>query len=243
MGPDEFPPHPGRLSDFFPEAQPDHDARDDIRTQADFDTEFEHLFMPQVAEAAMPQELLLPPPPDLPPAASPDLPSTTLRDLPRAAPRVDRRRRRRRFVRLRRNVSLGVAIATFTGAVASTISVLGAMVSYGPLRLLAAPTAQGLAGLWPLLVYGPWLAGCLTVLHAAAHRRPARTGWIAVVLFSVIAMALCIAHAPRTITASATAGLPPFSALASFILLSRQITLIRPSQPKPKVPRQRRRKH
>jgi hypothetical protein len=62
-----------------------------------------------------------------------------------------------------------------------------------------------------------------------------------VILFSAIATALCIAHAPRTITASATAGLPPFSALATFILLSRQIALLHPGLPK--VPAPRRRKH
>lgn len=212
MGPDGFAPHLGRLSDFFPEEQPD-----DTRTQFDFDAEFEHLFQPQASEAATPQG-----------RQSATLP-------------VNHRRRRPRLVRLQRSAVLGVVIVGITGAVTSTVSVLGAMVSYGPLRQLASPTAHGLDCSWPLLVYGPWLAGCLFVLHAAAHRRPGRTGWVAVILFSVIATALCIAHAPRTITASATAGLPPFSALASFLLLSRQITLLRPSRPK--LPRQRRRKH
>jgi hypothetical protein len=214
MVPDEFAPHPERLSDFFPEAQqPD----DDIRTQVDFDTEFEHLFQPQVSEPATPVQGLS------------------------AAPPVKHRRRRPRLARVQWPTVLGVAIAAITGAVTSTISVLGAMVSYDPLRRLASPTAHGLDWSWPLLVYGPWLAGCLFVLHTTARRRPGRTGWIAVILFSVIAMALCIAHAPRTITASATAGLPPFSALASFLLFSRQITLLRPGRPK--LPRQRRRKH
>lgn len=212
MGPDEFAPQPERLVDFFPEVQPD----DDTRTQVDFDAEFEHLFQPQA------------------PAAAPLVGQLS-------APPVKHRRRRPRLVRLRWPTVLGVAIAVITGAVTSTISVLGAMVSYDPLRRLATPTAHGLDWSWPLLVYGPWLAGCLFVLHTTARRRPGRTGWIAVILFSAIAMALCIAHAPRTITASATAGLPPFSALASFLLFSRQITLLRPSRPK--IPRQRRRKH
>lgn len=132
-------------------------------------------------------------------------------------------------------------ITGITSAVTSSVSVLGAMVSYGPLRRLASPTAHELDWSWPLLVYGPWLVGCLFVLHATAHRRPTRTGWTAVFLFSAIAVALCVAHAPRTVTASATAGLPPFSALASFVLLSRQITLLRPDRVE--IPRQRRRKH
>jgi hypothetical protein len=208
MGPDEFTPPLGGLSDTFLEVQPD-----DSPTQRDFDVEFEHMFQPLAPETAAPQ------------------------GYPSAAPRADRRRKRPRLVWLRRQAFLGVAIAAITAAVTGSVSVLSAMVSYGPLRQLASPTAHGLAGSWPLLVYGPWLAGCLSILHAAAHRRPGRAGWIAVILFSVIAMVLCIAHAPRTIIASATAGLPPFSALASFLLLSRQITLLRPGRTK--LPRQR----
>ncbi|MFG1805657.1 hypothetical protein [Streptomyces sp. NPDC049040] len=214
MGPEGFAPRLGRLPDSFPEAEAEPEP-EDTRTQWDFDAEFEHLFKPIIPGQAAPVE------------------------SPPAAPRVHRRRRRPLLVRLRRPATLGVCIATITAGVAAGIGVLGAMVSYGPLRQLASPTAHGLAGSWPLLVFGPWLAGCLSILHAAAHRRSGRTGWIAVVLFSVIAMALCIAHAPRTIIACATAGLPPFSALATFLLLSRQIALLRPGRAKPR----RRRKH
>lgn len=215
MGPDGLAPRLGRLPDPFPEAE--EAEADDTRTQWDLDAEFEHLFKPIVPGQAGP-----------PPAES--TPS---------APRVHRLRKRRLPVRLRQPAALGVFLATITAAVAAGISVLGAMISYGPLRQLAYPTAHGLAGSWPLLVFGPWLAGCLSVLHAAVHRRSGRTGWITVILFSVIAMTLCIAHAPRTIIASATAGLPPVSALATFLLLSRQIALLRRGRTKPK----RRRKH
>jgi hypothetical protein len=152
--------------------------------------------------------------------------------------RVDRRRRRRRFIRVRWPSVLGHGLAGISAAVAGTISVLSAMISYGPLRVLAAPTAHGLAGAWPLLVYGPWLAGCFSILHAAAHRRQVRAAWSAVIFFSGVAMALCIAHAPRTPTAIATAGLPPVSALVCFHLLFRQITLLQPRHAK--LPRQRR---
>lgn len=212
VGADEFAPPLGRLPDFYPEAEPD-----DTRTQGDFDAEFEYLFQPQVPEEA--------PFPAEPPAAPP----------------IKHRRRRPRLVRPRWSAVVGVVITGITSAVTSGVSVLGAMVSYGPLRRLASPTAHELDWSWPLLVYGPWLVGCLFVLHATAHRRPTRTGWTAVFLFSAIAVALCVAHAPRTVTASATAGLPPFSALASFVLLSRQITLLRPDRVE--IPRQRRRKH
>jgi hypothetical protein len=211
---DWFAPRPEQQQESFPEAQPN-----DTGTQWDIDAEFEYLFQPPVPEAAPPQETRF------------------------ATPRVNRRRRRPRVVRVRRSAVLGVAIAGVTAVVTGTVSVLSAMVAYGPLRQLASPTTQGLACSWPLLVYGPWLVGCLSILNAAAHRRSGRAGWVAMILFSVIATALCVVHAPRTITASAVAGLPPFSALASFLLLSRQITLLRPRPAKPprqpKLPRQR----
>lgn len=209
MNPDGFAPHLW-MPDSFPEP-----PSDDTRTQWDVDAEFEHLFKPLAPEAAAPL------------------------GTPSAPPRIDRRRRRPRLGRMRGPTGLGVVFAVITAAVTGSISVLGAMVSYGPLHQLASPTAHGLAGSWPLLVYGPWVAGCLSILHAAAHRRPGRAGWFAVVLFSGIAMALCMAHAPRTLIASTTAGLPPFSALIGFLLLSRQITLLRPGRTQ--LPR--RRKH
>ena len=208
LDPDWVAPRPVQQQVSYPEAQPA-----DAGTRWDIDAEFEYLFQPPAPEAAPP------------PAAQP------------APPRVNRRRRRPRIVRLQRSTLLGMAIAGVTAAVTGTVSVLGAMVAYAPLRQLASPTTEGLASSWPLLVYGPWLVGSLSILNAAAHRRSGRAGWAAMILFSVIATALCVVHAPRTITASAVAGLPPFSALASFLLLSRQITLLRPRRTK--LPHQR----
>jgi hypothetical protein len=212
LEPDGFAPRTVQQQEPFPEALPD-----DAGTPWDIDAEFEYLFQPAAPETA-------------PPEARAGRPAT---------PRVSRRRRRPRAVRLRRSTVIGLAIAGVTALVSGTLSVLSAMVSYGPLRQLASPTTQGLASSWPLLVYGPWLVGCLSILNAALHRRSGRAGWVAVVLFTAIATALCVVHAPRTITASAVAGLPPFSALAGFLLLSRQITLLRPGRTK--IPR--RRKH
>ncbi|WUH91965.1 DUF2637 domain-containing protein [Streptomyces sp. NBC_00433] len=209
LDPDWVAPRPVQLPEPFPEAQPD-----DTGTQWDIDAEFEYLFQSPVPAAAPP-----------PQAARP------------AMPRVNHRRRRPRVVRVRRSAVLGMAIAGVTAAVTGTVSVLGAMVAYAPLRQLATPTTEGLASSWPLLVYGPWLVGSLSILNAAANRRSERAGWAAMILFSVIATALCVVHAPRTVTASAVAGLPPFSALASFLLLSRQITLLRPRRTK--LPHQR----
>lgn len=208
LEPDGFAPRLDQQQDSVPEVPPDGTG-----TQWDIDAEFEYLFQPVAGETTAPREGRA------------------------ATPRVNRRRRRPRIVRLRRSAVVGLTIAGVTAMVSSTVSVLSAMVSYGPLRQLASPTTQGLACSWPLLVYGPWLVGCLSILNAAAHRRSGRVGWIAVLLFTAIATALCVVHAPRTITASAVAGLPPFSALVSFLLLSRQITLLRPSRTK--LPRQR----
>ncbi len=182
--------------------------------QWDLDAEFEQLFRPQV-------------PPEPP-----------LEQVVAGPPRVDRRRRRTPMVRMRWPSVLGGGLAGITAVVTATVSVLGAMITYDPLRQLAFPTAHGLADLWPLLVYGPWFAACLSILHAAAHRRQARAAWIAVTLFSGVAVALCIAHAPRSATSIATAGLPPISALAGFHLLFRQITLLHPRHAK--IPGQRR---
>ncbi|MFC4032820.1 DUF2637 domain-containing protein [Streptomyces polygonati] len=207
IAPDLFAPDPGPAPDYPPAA-----PAEDTLSHWDLEVEFEQLFQQPFEEEAP-------------------------RGHRSAASRMDRRRRRRPSVRPRWPLRLGVAIAGTTAVVASTVSVLGAMVSYDPLRELASPTAHSLASSWPLLVYGPWFAACLSILQAAAHRREVRAAWIAVIVFSAIAMALCIAHAPRTLTAIATAGLPPVSALASFHLLCRQITLLHPRHAK--IPRQR----
>jgi hypothetical protein len=193
--------------DAYSEGEPD-----DTRQQWDLAAEFEQLFRSPLHQEA---------------AADP----------PSAAARVKRRRKRPRLVRFRWSSVLGHGLAGITAVVAAVVSMLGAMISYGTLRQLASPTAHSLAGAWPLLVYGPWFASCLSILHAAAHRRQVKVAWIALILFSAISMALCIAHAPRTVTAITTAGLPPVSAVASFHLLFRQITLLHPLHAK--IPRQR----
>ncbi|WP_143172563.1 DUF2637 domain-containing protein [Actinacidiphila paucisporea] len=233
---DWYAPRPGQQQDVVPETQREGTQfetqfvaqADGTGRPWDIDAEFEYLFQPPVPETA--------PPPQV--------------DLPAPPPLVHRRRRRPRVARLQRSAVIGGAVAGISAVATGTVSVLSAMVAYGPMRQLAAPTTQGLAGAWPLLVYGPWLVGCLSILNAATHRRTGRAGWVAMILFSMIATALCVIHAPRTITASAVAGLPPFSALTSFLLLSRQITLLRPRHAKPppqtkhprrtKLPRQRR---
>ncbi|WFB11479.1 DUF2637 domain-containing protein [Streptomyces sp. LX-29] len=112
------------------------------------------------------------------------------------------------------------------------------MISYGPLRFVASPsTSRELVDWWPVLVYGPWLVASLSVLRAALHRRRPGSSWAVVVLFSAIAVFLCIAHAPRTVPGIAVAALPAVAALLSFHQLVRQITLTSP--PRHALPRQR----
>ncbi|MER6996976.1 DUF2637 domain-containing protein [Streptomyces sp. NPDC000410] len=118
-------------------------------------------------------------------------------------------------------------IAAVAAVVVSMVSVLGGMLTYDPLRQLAGIHAPYSSG-WPLLVYGPWVVATLSILRAALHRRRAAHSWSVVLFFSSIAMFLCIAQAPRTITGAATAALPALAALACFQQLVRQITLTRP---------------
>ncbi|MGW2332094.1 DUF2637 domain-containing protein [Streptomyces sp. NPDC001700] len=131
---------------------------------------------------------------------------------------------------------ISLIFAAMTTVIVAMLSVLGGMISYRPLRYLASPsTSESMAAWWPLLVYGPWLVASLSVLRAALHRRGAAHSWVVVVLFSTIAVFLCVAHAPRNAPSMAVAGLPPVAALVSFHQLVRQITLTSP--PRHALPR------
>jgi hypothetical protein len=164
-----------------------------------------------------------------------------------ATPTIPRKRgARRRPNRLVRSVRwfrrpwlkvLSLSIAALTAVTVGMVSVLGALVAYDPLRRVASPGAHGLAAWWPLLVYGPWLVASLSILRAALHCRRAAHSWAVVLLFSAVAMCLCVAHAPKTPLAMAVAALPPVTALLSFQQLVRQLTLTAPA--KPVLPRQR----
>lgn len=89
---------------------------------------------------------------------------------------------------------------------------------------------------WPLLVYGPWTVASLSILRTALHRRRAVHSWFIVLLFSSVAIMLCVAQADRTFTGIAGASLPALASLACFQQLVRQITLTLP-------PRQGTRRH
>ncbi|MFP8964369.1 DUF2637 domain-containing protein [Streptomyces nanhaiensis] len=156
-------------------------------------------------------------------------------------PAAERRHRRRRRTPQRPELSLlhvfSYAVAALTAGIVAMVSVLGGLVSYDPLRLLAGPAVPAdLARWWPLLVYGPWLAGSLSILRATVLRRRVRHSWAVVILFSAVAVVLCVAHAPKTLTGVAAAGLPPITALACFHQLVGQITLTQPRHALPRRP-------
>ncbi|MFE9812684.1 DUF2637 domain-containing protein [Streptomyces sp. NPDC005548] len=125
-----------------------------------------------------------------------------------------------------------ISLAALTVAM---VSVFGAVVSYDPVRYVATPTVtEDLSHCWPLLVFGPWFVASLSVLRAALHRRRATHSWAVVVLFSALAVTLCINQAGKTLTGMAVGGLPPITALTCFHQLVRQITLTRPHQRPPR---------
>jgi hypothetical protein len=151
---------------------------------------------------------------------------------------VSPRHRKVRAAAFRRTTNridlISCVIAVLTAAIVAVVGVLGGTVTHNPLRQLAEPEGHNpVAGWWPLLIYGPWLVASLSILRAALHQRRAPHSWCVVVLFSVFAVMLCVAHAPMTPTGVAVAGLPPVATLACFHQLVRQITLTRPPRRAP----------
>ncbi|GAA3170355.1 DUF2637 domain-containing protein [Streptomyces virens] len=165
-----------------------------------------------------------------PPAGSPmgNLQEITA-ELPplRATPRGHRKHNPRKRPDALRIASY--VIAALAAVTVSMVSVFSGVVTYEPLLLVTTAHSSGSSSAWwPVLVYGPWLAGSLSILRAALHQRRALHSWFVVLLFSAVAVMLCVAQAPRTVTDTAAAALPGVAALACFQQLVRQITLTRP---------------
>ncbi|MGA5202180.1 hypothetical protein [Streptomyces variegatus] len=176
------------------------------------------------------------------PVPAPGTHMRRLQDITEELPPVRELPRRHRKVRARKAPGMlrttSFLVAALTAVIASAVSLLSGMVAYDPLRLVAvSPEARGLRTWWPLLVYGPWLVGSLSVLRAALHQRRAVHSWCVVLVFSCIAVLLCVVQAPRTILGTAAAALPGLAALACFQQVVRQITLTRP--PMRSAPRHR----
>ncbi|MFC9928557.1 DUF2637 domain-containing protein [Streptomyces sp. NPDC127190] len=179
---------------------------------------------------------------DHPMAPEPKTPREALVELTaelppvKAAPRGHRKdRRRQRPGRIRIASYLIAAAAT---VIASGVSIFGGLIAYDPLRLVAAArTESGVVSWWPLLVFGPWLVASLSILRAALHQRRALHSWSVLLVFSAIAMALCVAQAPKNIVDTVAAALPSLASLACFQQVVRQVTLTRP--PRRAFPRHR----
>ncbi|MEU3886396.1 hypothetical protein [Streptomyces sp. NPDC029041] len=194
------------------------------------------------ARVPAPRDEDLPPVAEPPPAPAPVTHMRRLQDITEELPPVRDIPRRHRKVRARKAAGVlrttSLLVAALAAVIASAVSLLSGVVAYDPLRLVAvSPAARGLRTWWPLLVYGPWLVGSLSVLRAALHQRRAVHSWCVVLVFSCIAVLLCVVQAPRTILGIAAAALPGLAALACFQQVVRQITLTRP--PMRSMPRHR----
>ncbi|MGM0357834.1 hypothetical protein, partial [Streptomyces sp. ECR3] len=140
-----------------------------------------------------------------------------LREVPRKHRKIRQRPPRSTIGRI------GRLLAALAAVVASMVSVFSGMVTYEPLRFVALThTRSGFVSWWPLLVYGPWTVASLSVLRAALHRRRAVHAWSVVLLFSCVAVLMCVVQAPRTVIDTAAAALPGIASLACFQQLVRQ---------------------
>ncbi len=162
-------------------------------------------------------------------------PGTPLGNVQEITAKLPPLRRSPRKHKLRKDLGFlrvaSLLIAALAAVIASSVSLFGGMAAYEPLRLAAVSrTEGGIVSWWPLLVYGPWLVASLSVLRAALHRRRAVHSWGVVLLFSSIAMLLCIVQAPKTVSDTAAAALPALASLVCFQQIVRQITLTRPPQ-------------
>ncbi|MFH8405782.1 DUF2637 domain-containing protein [Streptomyces sp. NPDC018019] len=119
---------------------------------------------------------------------------------------------------------LSLVTVTLTSVIVVAVGLLAAVASYPPLRALAGEaTSPRIAQLWPLLVYGPWMAAILSILRARTHRRRTAHSWCVVIFFAAVATVLCIAKAPTTPAGITVAGLPPVTVLLCFHQLIRQL--------------------
>ncbi|MFF7242979.1 hypothetical protein ACFZBU_03660 [Embleya sp. NPDC008237] len=123
-----------------------------------------------------------------------------------------------------------------TIALVATISLLGAAVTLEPLRH-AAPTGHGPARWWPVLVHGPWIVACLSILRSSLHHHRAVHSWIVAITFAGLSMALAVTDAPKNLHGIVAAGLPAVAMTACLHQLVRQITLTRPPRRTNRSPR------
>ncbi|MET7683732.1 DUF2637 domain-containing protein [Streptomyces sp. NPDC005423] len=187
---------------------------------------------------------VVPPPRQEPPPSvefidpAESLVQTTAQVPPLRSSAVGHRKSRARELRVKWLRTGSFMIVAFVAVLVAMVSVFGGMVAYEPLKNITSSTKDGLISWWPILVYGPWIVASLSVLRSALHRRRALHSWLIVLLFSCIAIMLCVVEADRTVTGIAGAALPALASLACFHQLVRQITLTLP--PQQETPRHRR---
>lgn len=157
-----------------------------------------------------------------------DLDPTGMDSAGLGAPLRPRRRRRAQPSAVSWTLVIGETFGVLTAVTVAAVCVLGGMLSYDPLRDLAqSRVPHGLSHLWPVIVYGPWLVGCLSVLRGALEGRRPVHSWAVVVISSSVATGLCISDACQTFLSAldiVVAGLPPITAAVSLHQLVRQLT-------------------
>lgn len=169
-------------------------------------------------------------------------PLWNLQEITAELPPLNRLHRGHRKVRERKRPSALQAtsylIAALTAVIASAVSIFSGMAAYDALRVMAMSRMQNdIVAWWPLLVYGPWLVASLSILRAALHQRRTVHSWCMILLFSSLAILLCVEQAPKTFLDTTAAALPGLAALACFQQAVRQITLTR--APRRTMPRHR----
>lgn len=132
-----------------------------------------------------------------------------------------------------------LVIIACVAVIAAAVSVFCGVVAYRPLQNITSDPESGVTPWWPLLVYGPWTVASLSILRTALHQRRAWHSWLIVLMFSSVAMMLCVAQADRTFTGVAAAALPALACLACLQQLVRQITLTLAPRQSPPRPRRR----
>ncbi|MFK8849639.1 DUF2637 domain-containing protein [Streptomyces sp. Ac-502] len=121
---------------------------------------------------------------------------------------------------------LSASSVLMTAVIAIAVAALGAVASYPSLRAIADGVAPSdIAGLWPLLIYGPWVVATLSILRARAYRRRTLHSWAVVIFFAAVATLLCIAQVHPSPAGIAVAGLPPLTVLLCFHQFVRQLDL------------------
>ncbi|GCD93092.1 DUF2637 domain-containing protein [Embleya hyalina] len=123
-----------------------------------------------------------------------------------------------------------------TVVLVAAISVLGAIITLEPLRH-AAPAEHGLARWWPILLHGPWIVACLSILRSSLHHHRAAHSWVVAITFAGLSMALAVTEAPKNLHGIVGAALPAIAMTACLHQLVRQITLTRPPRRTNRDPR------